>query len=147
MGGIKGIEGASGGGADTSLGEGVEAVLDVVRRNVPGGYREGMNWGMIVWEVPLERYPDTYNGEPLGYLALAAQKRHYALYMNTVYADDAVRERLEAGFRDAGKTLDLGKSCLRFKKLDDLALDAVAEAVGAAEPDAYIALYEASRKA
>ena len=52
----------------------VSAVRDVVLKNLPKGYREGMNWGHITYEVPLERYPDTYNGQPLCYVGLAAQK-------------------------------------------------------------------------
>ncbi|WP_199792400.1 DUF1801 domain-containing protein [Allosphingosinicella vermicomposti] len=59
-------------------------VRDLVNANLPDGYVEGMNWGMIVWEVPLSRYPDTYNKQPLGYAALAAQKSHYALYLNGI---------------------------------------------------------------
>jgi len=64
----------------------IAAVRAVVQRNLPEGYREGINWGMIAYEVPLERYPNTYNKEPLGYACLAAQKNHCALYLNCVDA-------------------------------------------------------------
>ena len=60
----------------------VMRVRDLVNANLPGGYVERMSWGMISWELPLERYPDTYNGQPLVYAALAAQKSHTALYLN-----------------------------------------------------------------
>ena len=63
----------------------VSTVRSVILANLPQGYAESMNWGMISYEIPLEDYPDTYNGQPLGYLALAAQKRHYSLYMLGVY--------------------------------------------------------------
>ena len=56
----------------------LSAVLAVVRENLPGGYAEGINWGMIAFEVPLDRYPSTYNKRPLAYAALAAQKNHFA---------------------------------------------------------------------
>lgn len=124
----------------------VEAVREMVLHNLPEGYRESFNWGMITWEVPLERYPETYNGQPLGYLALAAQKNHYALYLNCVYQDPELEARLREGFQKAGKKLDLGKSCLRFKKLDDLPMNVVAEIVASTPPEALIRQYEASRQ-
>ena len=65
----------------------VAAVRKVVRDNLPDGYREGMLFGMIGWYVPLERFPDTYNGQPLGLAALASHKNHMSLYLNTVYGD------------------------------------------------------------
>ncbi len=124
----------------------VEAVRGMVLHNLPEGYRETFNWGMITYEVPLERYPETYNGQPLAYLALAAQKNHYALYLNCVYQDPEQEARLRDGFKKAGKKLDLGKSCLRFKKLDDLPMNVLAELVAGTPPDAFIARYEASRQ-
>lgn len=124
----------------------VEAVREMVRHNLPEGYRESLNWGMITWEIPLERYPDTYNKQPLNYLALAAQKNHYALYLNCVYQDPELEARLREGFKKAGKKLDLGKSCLRFKKLDDLPMNVVAEIVASTPPDAFIERYEAARQ-
>src|SRR5688572_17403916 len=77
--------------------EAVEAVRAVVRDNLPAGYREGMQFGMIAWYVPLERFPDTYNGQPLGLAGLASQKNYMSLYLNTVYGDQAT----ERWFRDA----------------------------------------------
>ncbi|MEX1018414.1 MAG: DUF1801 domain-containing protein [Litorilinea sp.] len=124
----------------------VSRVRDLVLRNLPAGYVESMNWGMITYEIPLSRYPETYNGQPLGYVALAAQKRHYALYLMGVYADSEQEATLRAAFDAAGKKMDMGKSCLRFKKLDDLPLDALGAVIGAVTPDEYIAHYEASRK-
>ena len=92
----------------------VSAVRDVVVRNLPAGYRETMNWGMISYEVPLETHPDTYNGQPLAYAGLAAQKNHYALYLSPVYSDPAREQWLRDAFAQAGKKLDLGKSCLEL---------------------------------
>ncbi|MEA2010093.1 MAG: DUF1801 domain-containing protein, partial [Actinomycetota bacterium] len=59
----------------------VEAIRNLVLENLPDGYVETMRWGMITYEIPLATYPDTYNGKPLMYAALAAQKRHLALYL------------------------------------------------------------------
>jgi hypothetical protein len=123
----------------------VAAVRDVVVRHLPAGYREGMNWGMIVYEVPLERYRATYNGQPLSYVALAAQKSYYALYLTVPEQDPARGAWLRERFARAGKKLDMGKSCLRFRRLDDLPLDVIGELVASTDPDAFIALHEASR--
>lgn len=124
----------------------VASVRDLVRRNLPEGYRETMSWGMISYELPLERYPNTYNKQPLGYAALAAQKNNYTLYLNCVYQNDKQRKWLEREFQKAGKKLDMGKSCLHFKRLEDLPLDVIAQAIASTPPDQYIEQYEASRK-
>jgi hypothetical protein len=124
----------------------VASVRDLVRRNLPEGYRETMNWGMISYEVPLERYPNTYNKQPLSYAALAAQRNNYTLYLNNVYQDGDRKKWLEREFKKAGKKLDMGKSCLHFKRLEDLPLDVIAKAIGGTPPEKFIEQYEASRK-
>ena len=121
-------------------------VRAVVRANLPAGYREAMNWGLICYEIPLARYPNTYNGQPLCYAALAAQKRHNALYLTDVYQDPSQARRLKDGFRKAGKKLDLGKSCLRFRKVEDLELETIGAIIARTPPDTFIARYEASRR-
>jgi hypothetical protein len=105
-----------------------------------------MSWGMIGWEVPLEVYPDTYNKQPLAFAGLAAQKNHYALYLNCIQASEERTQRLSAAFAAAGKKLDMGKSCIRFKRAEDLAEDALAEAIASVPLQSFIAEYEASRQ-
>ncbi len=83
-----------------------------------------MQFGMIAYCVPLSRYPETYNGAPLLYAALAAQKNHNAVYLMGIYADGELRKWFEANYKASGKRLDVGKSCVRFKTLDDLPLHA-----------------------
>jgi hypothetical protein len=118
------------------------AVMSEVRRVIldylPTGYDEGMNWGMISYEIPLERFPDTYNGKPLILACLAAQKRHYALYIMNVYQDPRLEEVLKRGFERAGKRLDMGKSCLRFRRPDDLPLDVIGEVIAATPVESMI---------
>jgi hypothetical protein len=92
----------------------VAAVREVVLRHLPKGYREGMNWGVISYEVPLERYPDTYNGQPLTYVALAAQKNYYALYLTGAYSCPEQAGWLKVEFKKAGKKLDMGMFRLIF---------------------------------
>lgn len=123
----------------------IERVRNLINSVLPDGYREGMGYGMIGWVIPLERYPDTYNKQPLAYAALAAQKNSNSLYLNCVYASKERSERLKAAFAAAGKKLDMGKSCIRFKKADDLALDAIAEEIASTTPDEYIRIYEEVR--
>ena len=123
----------------------VAHVRDLVNANLPAGYREGMGYGMIGWVLPLETYPDTYNGKPLVYAGLAAQKNHTALYLNCVYASEERTERLRAAYAAAGKKLDMGKSCIRFKRREDLAEDVLAETIRSVPVEAFIAEYEAAR--
>lgn len=123
----------------------VSTVRNVILRNLPEGYTETMAWGMITYGIPLERYPTTYNGQPLGYAALAAQKNSYSIYLLGAYADPEQEAALREAFRREGKKLDMGKSCVRFKKTADLPLDDIGQLIAATTPDQYIARYEASR--
>ena len=125
--------------------EAVSEVRRVIRDHLPDGYAEGMAYGMIGWYVPLETYPDTYNGQPLGLASLASQKHHIALYLNNVYGD----AELEAWFRDrwgqTGKKLDMGKSCVRFRRLEDIPLEVIGETIAKSDLDAFLAHYEQAR--
>jgi hypothetical protein len=128
----------------------VEAVRAVIRRKLPAGYEEAMSKGMgqeiLVWQVPLKAYPDTYNGHPLWYAALGAQKNHLALYLMNAYGDAALARRLRDGFKAAGKKLDMGKACIRFREADDLALDVIGEVVASTPMARYIAMAKSVRR-
>jgi len=102
-----------------------QAILD----NLDDGIVEVMRWGMINYEIPLETFPDTYNGKPLQYAALASQKKHMALYLNSLYMDADDAQWFETKYRETGKKLDMGKSCVRFTKLDNLPVKLVGEAI------------------
>ena len=123
----------------------IERVRDLINEAIPDGYREGIGYGMIGWVVPLERFSDTYNGQPLAYAGLAAQKNYNSLYLTCVYASKERTERLKAAFAAAGKKLDMGKICIRFKKADDLALDLIREEIASTKPDEFIKIYEEAR--
>lgn len=124
----------------------VSEVRERVNSSMPRGYQETMALGMIAWVIPLSRYPGTYNKQPLGYVALAAQKNSYSLYLMGVYAVGEQQRRLREAAANAGKKLDMGKSCLRFKRPGDLPLEAIGELIASMPVDDYIAVYEASRK-
>jgi hypothetical protein len=117
----------------------VSRVRDLVNRAIPKGYQEGMLYGMITWMVPLDVYPDTYNRKPLAYVSLAAQKNYYALYLMGVYADSAEEARLRETWQARGTKLDMGRSCLRFKRLEDLHEDLVADVIKAVPLPEYVA--------
>lgn len=123
----------------------VSAVREVVKGAMPDGYQERIAYGMIDWSVPLERYPDTYNAQPLEYVALAAHKRYYSLYLNALYFGTVDESDFRSRWETTGRKLDMGKSCVRFKRLDDLDLDLIAETVASTPVDAFIARYEESR--
>jgi uncharacterized protein YdhG (YjbR/CyaY superfamily) len=123
--------------------EAIQSVRNVVLEHLPEGLEEGIGYGMIGYSVPLSVYPDTYNGQPLLYAAIASQKSHMAVYLMCAYGSKEVDAELRAGFQRAGKRLDMGKSCIRFKRLEDLALDAIGKAVSSLSMTQYIALDQA----
>jgi hypothetical protein len=124
----------------------IATLRDVILRNLPKGFQESMTWGVPTYEVPLERYPDTYNGKPLGYVALAVKKNYYALHLMSVYANPDLHVWLQSEFKRRGKKLDMGKGCLRFKRLDDLPLDVMGELISRTTLDDYVARIEAGRQ-
>ncbi|RIK05696.1 MAG: DUF1801 domain-containing protein [Acidobacteria bacterium] len=122
----------------------VSEVRDVVNENLPAGYEETMEYGIISWSVPIERFSDTYNSRPLMYAALAAQKRYVSLYLMCTYSSEEKRRRFEERLRASGSKAGLGKSCVTFKTIDDLPLDLVTETIASTEVDEFVADYEAA---
>ena len=122
----------------------LERIRDLVNANLCDGYVERMAWGMISWEVPLEVSGPTYNKQPLVYAALAAQKNYNALYLNCTYASAGRGEALRQAAAAAGKKLDMGKSCIRFRSADDLPLEAIAAEIRSATPDEFAATAKAA---
>lgn len=121
----------------------VSAVRDVILANLPAGYVEGVQWGMITYSVPLEVSGKTYNGQPLGYVSLASQKNHLSLYLMGVYGER--EQEFRAEFEATGRKLDMGKSCVRFKRLDDLPLDLIGREVARQGVDDFVAKVRAAR--
>lgn len=122
----------------------MSTVRAVIRKNLPKGIVETMNWGMIVYEVPLSVVPDTYNGQPLAFVGLASQKNYMSVYLMAIYANDTLRETFEEEYRATGKRLDMGKSCVRFRTIDDLPLDLLGRAVAACSMEEYVEGYDHS---
>ncbi len=123
----------------------ISTVRGVVQDNLPDGYEETMQYGMITYIVPLSVLADTYNGQPLMYVALASQKRYMSLYLTNVYGDESTEKWFRSRYLEAGKKLDMGKSCVRFKRLDDLPLDLIGEVVARTSVAEFVEIYKASR--
>jgi hypothetical protein len=121
-------------------------VRNVIRKHLPKGYEEAMTYGMISYQVPLERFPDTYNGQPLCYAALAAQKNFNTLYLMSAYGDPTRRRQLADAFKKAGRKLDMGKSCVHFQNANDLPLADIGKLIASIPAEKWISVYEASRK-
>jgi hypothetical protein len=123
----------------------ISAVRDTVNAHLPAGYVESMAFGMIGWGIPLADYPETYNGQPLGIAALANQKHHMALYLMGLYTDGPELEWFQQQYAERGLRLDMGKSCVRFKRLEQVPLDVVGEVIARIPPALFIERYEAAR--
>ena len=124
----------------------VSALRDVIAENLPPGYLETMNTGVISYEIPLKDYPGTYNGSSLNYLALADRKNYVALHLTCFYHNERQAKMIKDGFEKANKRLDMGTSCIRFRKLDDIPLNVIGEMVASTPVDVMIAEYEESRR-
>ena len=125
--------------------EAMEMMRELILANLPPGYEETMQFGMIGYVVPLERYPVTYNKQALGVLALASQKNYMSIYLMSVYGDEETAKWFEEEFRASGKKLNMGKSCVRFKRPDDLPLDLIGKVVARTSVEEFIDLYERAR--
>ncbi|MGK2932964.1 MAG: iron chaperone [Solirubrobacterales bacterium] len=125
--------------------ETVAKVRDQILKSLPDGYVEEVRWGMLSYEVPLETYPETYNDQPLSYVTIASQKNYMSLYLMGIYGDEANRAWFEEEAAERGAKLDIGKSCVRFRNLEDLPIDLIGEAVARFTVEDFIEMYEASR--
>jgi hypothetical protein len=121
-------------------------VREVVRRRLPTGYEEAISQSMIVYQVPLARYPNTYNKQPLWYVALAAPASYLSLHLMPIYGSKKLAESLRAGFAAEGKRLNVGKACIRFQKADDLALTTIGDIVAKFSVDQWVEIAEAARR-
>ena len=124
----------------------ISIVRKVILANLPDGYQEMMQFDMIGYVVPLERYPVTYNGQPLMFAALASQKNYMSLYLMNICSDEAVEKWFVEGYKASGKKLDMDKACVRFKSLQDLPIDLVGEAIALTPVAGFIDRYELCRK-
>jgi hypothetical protein len=126
--------------------EAIGAVRSTILANLPAGYEETFQRGMISYVIPLSTYPVTYNGTPLLYAALASHKRYMSVYLMNIYGDPENEVWFVERYKDSGQKLDMGKSCVRFKSLQSLPIDLIGEAIARTQAPEYIRIYEDSRK-
>jgi hypothetical protein len=123
----------------------IATVRALVNTHIPRGYDECLVWGTIGWTIPLSRYPDTYNKQPITYVALSSQKNYCSLYLMGAFWSASQLEELKAAFKAAGKKLDMGKCCVHFESPDDLPLEAIGKLISATSSEQWIEMYEQSR--
>lgn len=130
--------------------EAFKKLYDIIEENLPKGFAEGISYGMLGWDVPLETYPAGYHctpGKPLPFLGLASQKNFVALYHMGIYAKPELLDWFVAEFpKHSKRKLDMGKSCVRFKKMDDIPFELIAELSRKMTPEEWINLYETNYK-
>src|SRR5215831_13752553 len=126
----------------------LRAVRKVINENLPDGYEEGMQFGMIGWYVPLSIYPAGYGENPkvpLPLVGLASQKSGMVLHFVCFYGHPTLSTWFASEYKKSGKKLDMGKGCVRFNKLDDLSLDVIGRTVARLPVEEYVADYRAAR--
>jgi hypothetical protein len=125
----------------------LRAVRRVILENLPAGYEEHMQYGMITYVVPHSLYPAGYHcnpEQPLPYASLGSQKNHMALYLMSVYGDPALDQWFRGAWQASGKRLDMGKSCVRFRTLEDLPLEVIGQVIARVSAKKYVARVEAA---
>lgn len=125
----------------------LQAVRKMILKSIPKKVEEGIQYGMIGYYVPHRQYPNGYHcdpKQPLPYIALASQKNYMSLYLMCLYIHPSWKDAFETAYRATGKKMDVGASCVRFKKLEDLPLDVVGKTIKGISIDDYIAYYEAN---
>src|SRR5437764_2560486 len=126
----------------------LSAVRKAINENLPDGYEEGMQFAMIGWYVPLSVYPAGYGENPkvpLSFVALASQKSGMVLHFLCFYGHPTLSTWFTSEYKKSGKKLDMGKGCVRFKSLEDLALDVVGRTVARVSGEEHMANYQAAR--
>jgi hypothetical protein len=125
------------------------ALRKTITKNLPAGFKEIMQYGMIGYVIPHSLYPDGYHTdpkEPLPFISLAAQKNHIAVYHMGIYADPALLQWFQESYAKQSKTkLDMGKSCIRFKNPTQIPVDLIGELASRMSPQTWIDLYEKSK--
>ncbi|WP_273565405.1 DUF1801 domain-containing protein [Maribacter halichondriae] len=128
----------------------VTRIRDIINKNIPKGFKEQMSYGMLGWVVPHSRYPDGYHCDPklpLPFINLASQKNFVALYHSGIYADQKFYDWFVSEYpKHCKRKLDMGKSCIRLKSMDDIPYDLIAELCSKMTSEDWIDIYEKAVK-
>jgi len=125
-------------------------IREVIAKNIPNGFEAGMGYGMLSYHIPKNMYPDGYHCDPklpLPFMNLASQKNFIALYHMGIYANENLLNWFVEEFpKHCKRKLDMGKSCIRFKKMDDIPYDLIGELVSKMTPQEWINIYDTALK-
>ncbi|WP_435253765.1 DUF1801 domain-containing protein [Tenacibaculum sp. A30] len=128
----------------------LQKLRNIIKENLPEGFEEGINYKMIGYYVPHSIYPDGYHCDPklpLPFMNLASQKNSVNLYHSGIYANKDLHDWFVAEYpKHAKRKLDMGKSCIRFKKLDDIPYELIAELCTKISVDEWVSTYESAIK-
>jgi len=128
----------------------MQELRKVIKKNLPKGFKETMGYGNLGWVVPHSKYPAGYHcnpDQPLPFLGIASQKNFVAVYHMGVYADPKLLDWFTKEYpKHSKKKLDMGKSCIRFKKPEEIPFELIGELASKMTPDDWIALYEKNLK-
>ena len=126
------------------------AIREAVNERIDPGFKEAMGYGMMGWVVPHSLYPAGYHcdpKQPLSYMGIASQKNFISIYSMCLYSDNDLLDWFRSEWpKHSSKKLDMGKSCMRFKKLDDVPLKLIGELAGKFTPQQWIEMYESVLK-
>jgi predicted aldo/keto reductase-like oxidoreductase len=131
---------------DTERREIIENIRKIILERIPKGFVEEMQYGMICYNIPIEKYPNTYNKKALTIAAIASQKNYISLYLMGIYADKEMEKWFKGEMNQSNKKMKMGKSCINFKKIEDLDLELIKKVIEKITPEKYIQMYEKSRK-
>lgn len=131
---------------ETERREIIEKLRKIILEKIPKGFVEEMQYGMICYNIPIEKYPNTYNKKALTIAAMASQKNYVSLYLMGIYADKEIEKWFKGELIKSSKKMKMGKSCINFKKIDELDLELIKKVIEKITPEKYIQTYEKSRK-
>jgi len=123
----------------------IKAIRKVIRKDIDAPFEEGLQYGMLAYYLPHSKYPKGYHcdpKQPLPFASIASQKNHVGLYLFCIYCDPGELERFRKDWLASGKKLDMGKSCVRVKTLEDVPLDVVGRAFARITAEKFVAAYE-----
>ena len=125
----------------------IEAIRKVINKNLDKKFEEGIQYGMVGYYLPHSHYPAGYHcspDQPLPFASVASQKNHIGLYLFCIYCSEESKDQFREEWLATGKKLDMGKSCVRIKKLEDLPLEVLGRAIKRATAKRFVAAYEAA---
>ena len=123
----------------------IQAIRKTINTHRDTRLKEGIQYGMVGWFVPHSVYPDGYHcdpAQPLPFASVASQKNHIGIYLFCLYTDEKEQARFVKAWKATGKRLDMGKSCIRVKILEDIPMDVLGEAISRMDCDKFIGVYE-----